>query len=156
MPGFSLTLLLLPRAGSSAFSAEKIIQYLDAPTDAPGWPWHAHQEPKDESESLVVEGRSEEDGRKGLPIIKRMSFDHLILLTVTAARCSSLSGDGTLISLGTFTAADPETFIAAIKRAAEALVEAEPEITRQDTIAGDGDAGLTLKAGSEGTVPSCS
>ena len=42
-------------------------------------------------------------------------------------------------------------FIGAIKRAAEALVAAEPEITRQDTIAGDGDAGLTLKAGAEGT-----
>lgn len=81
MPGFSLTLLLLPRSGSSAFSAEKVIQYLDAPTDAPGWPWHAHQEPKDEAESLVVEGRSEDDGRKGLPVIKRMSF---ILIAVTA------------------------------------------------------------------------
>jgi dihydroxyacetone kinase len=29
-------------------------------------------------------------------------------------------------------------------------MRAEPEITRLDTIAGDGDCGLTLKAGAEG------
>ncbi len=40
--------------------------------------------------------------------------------------------------------------MAAIERAANALIAAEPEITKQDTIAGDGDAGLTLKAGAEG------
>lgn len=50
-----------------------------------------------------------------------------------------------------FAAVDSVEFVAAIKRAAEALVAAEPEITRQDTIAGDGDAGLTLKSGAEGS-----
>ena len=29
------------------------------------------------------------------------------------------------------------------------MIEAEPEITQQDQIAGDGDAGLTLKAGAQ-------
>lgn len=45
---------------------------------------------------------------------------------------------------------DPRDFLAAIVRACEAVIEAEPEITRQDIIAGDGDAGLTLRAGAEG------
>ncbi|KAG9019187.1 Dihydroxyacetone kinase 2 [Tulasnella sp. 427] len=44
----------------------------------------------------------------------------------------------------------PKAFIEAIKRAADQVIAAEPEITRQDQIAGDGDAGLTLKAGAEG------
>lgn len=47
-------------------------------------------------------------------------------------------------------ASDPKGFIDAITRAAKALIAAEPEITQQDTVAGDGDAGLTLKAGAEG------
>ncbi|KAF9516686.1 hypothetical protein BS47DRAFT_1327214 [Hydnum rufescens UP504] len=43
-------------------------------------------------------------------------------------------------------------FVSAISRAATALIAAEPEITHQDTLAGDGDAGLTLKAGGEGIL----
>ncbi|KAF8202313.1 dihydroxyacetone kinase [Pholiota molesta] len=47
---------------------------------------------------------------------------------------------------------DPKAFVDSIKHAAHALVKAEPEITRMDSIAGDGDCGLTLKAGSEGVL----
>lgn len=36
-PGFSLTLLNLTKATSSSYSAEKLVQYIDTPTDAPGW-----------------------------------------------------------------------------------------------------------------------
>lgn len=43
-------------------------------------------------------------------------------------------------------------FEKAVAAACEAVVAAEPEITRFDTIAGDGDAGLTLKAGAEGVL----
>ncbi len=48
-----------------------------------------------------------------------------------------------------FAAADSKLFLAAITRACKALIEAEPELTEQDRIAGDGDAGLTLEAGSK-------
>ena len=37
-------------------------------------------------------------------------------------------------------------------RACKALIEAEPELTQQDQIAGDGDAGLTLEAGAKGVL----
>ncbi|KAI1793554.1 dihydroxyacetone kinase 1 [Ganoderma leucocontextum] len=47
----------------------------------------------------------------------------------------------------TLRAEDPKAFNAAVERACKALGEAEPEITRYDLIAGDGDCGLTLKAG---------
>ena len=47
-------------------------------------------------------------------------------------------------------AEDPQAFNAAVERACNALIAAEPEITRMDNIAGDGDCGLTLKAGASG------
>jgi dihydroxyacetone kinase len=37
-----------------------------------------------------------------------------------------------------------------VKKACLSLVQAEPEITRLDSVAGDGDCGLTLKGGAEG------
>jgi dihydroxyacetone kinase len=40
-----------------------------------------------------------------------------------------------------------EVYLAAIRRACEAAVAAEPELTEMDRIAGDGDCGLTLKSG---------
>lgn len=45
-------------------------------------------------------------------------------------------------------AKDPKLFLSAIRNASNQLIAAEPEITRMDTIAGDGDAGLTLKVNS--------
>ncbi|TIC61185.1 dihydroxyacetone kinase Dak1 [Wallemia mellicola] len=45
-----------------------------------------------------------------------------------------------------------DKIVKAIQSAAENLIKAEPEITRLDTIAGDGDCGLTLKAGAEGVL----
>lgn len=44
---------------------------------------------------------------------------------------------------------DKTAFISAITRVCAALIEAEPVITQQDRIAGDGDAGLTLQAGAK-------
>lgn len=47
-------------------------------------------------------------------------------------------------------AANPEAFVSSLTRALKAVIAAEPEITQMDNIAGDGDCGLTLKAGAEG------
>ena len=47
-------------------------------------------------------------------------------------------------------ATSPVDFKASIKRACEALIAEEPNITRMDSIAGDGDCGFTLKSGAEG------
>jgi dihydroxyacetone kinase len=40
---------------------------------------------------------------------------------------------------------DSNAFLENIKRAAHGLITAEPDITRMDSIGGDGDCGLTLK-----------
>ncbi|OCF31435.1 dihydroxyacetone kinase [Kwoniella heveanensis CBS 569] len=46
----------------------------------------------------------------------------------------------------------PQDFIAAIRSACHRVIAAEPEITRYDVIAGDGDCGLTLTSGAEGVL----
>ncbi|ORY33982.1 Dak1 domain-domain-containing protein [Naematelia encephala] len=115
MPGFSLTLLLLPRSGD-AYSSSEILSLLDAPASAPGWSWTAvGKEPGvlGAKEEAVVETKGKE------------------------------------VDLAP---ADSKAFLDAITRACKALIAAEPELTQQDQIAGDGDAGLTLEAGSKGVL----
>lgn len=46
--------------------------------------------------------------------------------------------------------ADQKIFTDALTAACKAGIAAEPELTRYDSILGDGDCGLTLKAGCEG------
>jgi hypothetical protein len=43
-------------------------------------------------------------------------------------------------------------FSEAVKSACQSVIKAEPEITKYDTIAGDGDCGTCLKAGAEGKL----
>ncbi|KIO16146.1 hypothetical protein M407DRAFT_247057, partial [Tulasnella calospora MUT 4182] len=124
MPGFSLTLHLLPRPNSTeGLSAAKLLELLDEPTEAPGWKWHARSEPSFAEE---VDASTESD--------TKLSTESSVSLH----------------------AEDSKVFIEAIKRAANDVIAAEPEITRQDQIAGDGDAGLTLKAGAEGVLKALS
>jgi dihydroxyacetone kinase len=132
MPGFSLTLLLLPRSHGNetdqkdyaeVLSAERILELLDAPTGCPAWPgivvphpWtidsQSHSQDQDQAQTQA------QNIHTPVPVHNT-----------------------------------PDTpFIAALTRAAHALIAAEPVITRYDTIAGDGDCGATLKAGAEGVL----
>ena len=45
MPGFSLTLLLLPSGSNEPYSPKQILELLDAPANAPGWSWTSGAEP---------------------------------------------------------------------------------------------------------------
>ena len=47
---------------------------------------------------------------------------------------------------------DAQGFIDAIARACKAVISAESDITHIDSLVGDGDCGLTLKAGAEGRL----
>ncbi|KAK5122058.1 hypothetical protein LTR85_004304 [Meristemomyces frigidus] len=47
---------------------------------------------------------------------------------------------------------DPEVATKALKQALERVIKAEPEITRYDTVVGDGDCGIGLKRGAEGIM----
>jgi dihydroxyacetone kinase len=115
MPGFSITLLLLPRANDPVEQSH-LLALLDAKAETPGWKWTSTSAPSfpDEQEAPPPAPPSTSKSSSGL------------------------------------SSSDPGAFIAAIQRACKAVVDAEPEITRMDTIAGDGDCGLTLKGGAEG------
>ncbi|GAA6049543.1 hypothetical protein JCM3770_000839 [Rhodotorula araucariae] len=129
LPGFSLTLLLLPRepisapesSGSSlSVTSDLIVDLFDAPTAAPAWKWTFKGEPEmrvlaDDSKPVKREQKVGEEVKGPKPT-------------------------------------DPKLFISALEEALKAVILAEPEITRYDTIAGDGDAGLTLKAGATGIL----
>ncbi|TEB29146.1 dihydroxyacetone kinase 1 [Coprinellus micaceus] len=110
MPGFSLTLLLLPN-GTEAHSpsASDVISLLDERPQVLGWKWTPATEPLPPNSQIT--GRT---------------------LQVKSQ--------------------NPESFVTSIRSVANALIAAEPDITRMDLIAGDGDAGLTLKAGSQGVL----
>lgn len=116
MPGFSITMLLLPAANDTGTpSADLILSLLDDSTNTPGWKWSSRSVPKPASVS------------SSLP-------------TATHAKAWSAS----------LKAPDINQFNSAVERACRALITAEPEITRMDNIAGDGDCGLTLKGGATG------
>ncbi|KPV78333.1 uncharacterized protein RHOBADRAFT_23334 [Rhodotorula graminis WP1] len=128
LPGFSLTLLLLPREGipspasassstsSLSVTSDLLVDLFDAPTDAPAWKWTFKGEP-----NMKVEKADERKAAKKEDFPPRVRA-----------------------------ATDSKLFMSALSEALKSVIHAEPEITRYDTIAGDGDAGLTLKAGAEG------
>ena len=114
MPGFSLTVLLLPDGQAGAPRASDILALLDDVPDAPGWKWASRSTP-------------------GQPTQK-----------TTAGRAQAAAAATIKLK-----AQDPKFFNDAVKRACNALIKEEPEITRMDNIAGDGDCGLTLKDGAQ-------
>uniref|UniRef100_A0A8H8CIP2 Dihydroxyacetone kinase n=1 Tax=Psilocybe cubensis TaxID=181762 RepID=A0A8H8CIP2_PSICU len=119
MPGFSISLLLLPsKEEVKAPSKDLILSLLDDKSETPGWKWSSPIAPLAQEKQLAPAQQ----------------------ITANKANIKHVS------------VPDPAAFIESIKRAAEALIEAEPEITRMDSIAGDGDCGLTLKAGAEGVL----
>jgi triose/dihydroxyacetone kinase / FAD-AMP lyase (cyclizing) len=115
MPGFSLTLLLLPRPNAGApNSTSEILGLLDARPEAPGWKWNSASVP------VVMASVSVQPDSSNPP-----------------ASCVGQTSQS-------------HKFLEIIERACVSLIQAEPEITRLDSIAGDGDCGLTLKGGAEG------
>lgn len=117
MPGFSLTLLLLPRTGEAAPSpGSEIISLLDEKPDTPGWKWCSLLPP---------------------PVVSSTP-------TNPPGRSSTSQSKGHILA-----APDPINFTEAIQRAAQAIIQHEPELTHLDNVVGDGDAGLTHKSGAE-------
>ena len=118
MPGFSLTLLLLPSSSSDlAPPSDAILRLLDASTSAPGWKWTSGAAPSTPSAppADLPSERAADQGQR--------------------VRAQDVNG-----------------FDRSVERACTALDKAEPEITKMDTISGDGDCGLTLQTGANGTL----
>jgi len=121
MPGFSITLLLLssPTASASGPSTDQILSLLDESTSTPGWKWSSPTTPSSD-----------------------LHLKKILPLTPGDTTGSETTTKETLLQ-----AKDPKAFNESVQRACEALIQAEGEITRMDSIAGDGDCGTTLKVG---------
>ncbi|KAI6016019.1 dihydroxyacetone kinase [Pisolithus microcarpus] len=120
MPGFSLTLLLLPRPDDkNAPPVDLLLVLLDDKTDAPGWRWSPKTEP---ARTLRTPER----------------------LTASTPLATS--------DAGKLRASNVASFNTSVEHSCRALIAAEPEITKMDSIAGDGDCGLTLKDGANGVL----
>jgi len=115
LPGFSLTLLLLPRS-NDPYSSVQLLRLLDAPATSPGWKFFASTDP-------------------GIP-----------------AKVSSSSPTSRVKSRAAPVSVNYDLLQKAVFSACRAVIASEPEITRYDTIAGDGDCGLTLKSGATGII----
>ncbi|SCZ90153.1 BZ3500_MvSof-1268-A1-R1_Chr1-3g01807 [Microbotryum saponariae] len=133
LPGFSISLVLLPRepvatpstfTSNLCFDKDLILEMLDAPTEAPAWKWHYKGRP----EAHVEEEKDDQKNSK-----KRKT-------EVDISGSDQVKGPAPT---------DAKLFKSAIEAALQELAKAEAEITKYDTTAGDGDAGLTLKAGAE-------
>ncbi|KAJ9093839.1 hypothetical protein QFC21_006210 [Naganishia friedmannii] len=108
LPGFSLTLLLLPRdEDQPIFTAERILELLDAPASAPGWkPLNRVVKEKDAYVKNQAPVEAIRNGGKKVPC------------TINCSRALVPSF---------------ETFQSALRSACESVIQAEPEITHFDT-----------------------
>jgi dihydroxyacetone kinase len=118
MPGFSITLLLLPRPDEEApYNANQILGFLDDVPDAPAWRW---------TRTPSTYGITPTSLPPSSDTATSSQFDRVLVIQ------------------------NREVYLAAIRRACEAISKAEPELTEMDRIAGDGDCGLTLQSGANG------
>jgi dihydroxyacetone kinase len=113
-PGFSISLLNVVDTGID----RDILQLLDAPSEALGWP-------------TSISG--ETWGSK---------WDHMVNKSSTSTQ---IAGDepGKL-------SCDMGVAVRRLRNGLNAMVAAEPEVTRYDSVVGDGDCGTTLRRGAEG------
>ena len=115
-PGFILTVLKLSDTGLGP--GNSMLEALDAPVNAIGWPRCVSPETWEKSYALPAEKR-EDEAEETRPSNLRLS---------------------------------PETLRSVLTPALNKLITAEAEVTRYDTVVGDGDCGLGLKRGAESTL----
>lgn len=76
MPGFSITLLLLPgTASDNAISTDFLLSLLDDPTNAPGWKWSSKTEPKVITETLASIDTTPLSSRSSLRALDIRAFE---------------------------------------------------------------------------------
>ncbi|PWN51124.1 putative DAK2-dihydroxyacetone kinase [Violaceomyces palustris] len=128
-PGFGISLINQARFKKN--TGQCLLELLDAPTDAFSWAavqtgWgKASGQPRDRKAEEAEASERLEKARKA------------------GGSVSGLSSEGSSKSSGPVNA-DPELVKKAITAACAATVEVEPELTKFDTIVGDGDCGETL------------
>ncbi|KDR72886.1 hypothetical protein GALMADRAFT_252217 [Galerina marginata CBS 339.88] len=124
-PGFSLTLLNLSLVSKTVSSVEELVTFIDAPHASAAWPTSSMY-----STPEALKNRTREERFINVPEEKT---------------------ENVLIGGATLHVA-PETLISVLKDGAQAVYESEPELTRWDTIVGDGDCGETCANGAKAVL----
>jgi dihydroxyacetone kinase len=119
MRGASAT--ILPLTGWDI--ADEVMTYVDGYTDAPAW-------------SMV-------DVWDGGGAIGRPSIDEVVEVATDDANAFASSSIPPAVHIENFSSIARDVII----KCAEALIDAEPELTKFDTIVGDGDCGTTMERG---------
>ncbi|KAJ6590569.1 Dak1 domain-containing protein [Mycena vulgaris] len=123
-PGFSLTLLNLTHISKSVSSIEELLTFVDAPHASAAWP------------STSVYPVPEK-------LSKRTREEKLV--DIPAEHKLAQVGGPTLN-------VSPEVLVKVMRNGAEAVLASEPDLTRWDTIIGDGDCGETCAAGAQAVL----
>ncbi|KAJ4135369.1 dihydroxyacetone kinase Dak1 [Fusarium oxysporum] len=123
--GFSITILNL-----EANSSYDLLELLDAPAEAVGWSAPIKSQAWDTCQVTVSTGREAEQYEQN----RRK-----------ASQIENAANAGTY---------DPVRATEALVSGLRRLIRAEPEITRFDTVVGDGDCGIGLKRGAEAVLKS--
>ncbi len=128
-PGFGIS--LVNQKQFKAKTGVDLLELIDAPTDASGW-------------AGVRNGWGSSSGQPR----DRKAQEEEAAKTLEAARKQKGSVSAPVDTSGSSSSgpknADPELVKKVIKAACAAAIEAEPELTKFDTIVGDGDCGETL------------
>ncbi|KAG7442219.1 dihydroxyacetone kinase [Guyanagaster necrorhizus] len=132
-PGFSITLLNLSfvaRARNNGKGEAEIIELIDAPHASAAWPGS--------NLSLVPDHLAKRT--------REERFVDVVEEPVVKMEESSTKVRGMLAILLLF---DPQVLRRVIRAGAQAVLASEPDLTKWDTIVGDGDCGETCAAGSK-------
>ncbi|KAH7150330.1 dihydroxyacetone kinase [Dactylonectria estremocensis] len=117
-PAFSVSVINITQAAANcSYSAEQIKQFADVKTDT-CW------------ESMA--------GAQSGPR-RRARKEQFVQAPVESKKAASASNNDLVV--------DPRTLEAVVRTACNALVAVEPDLTRWDTVMGDGDCGETVKTG---------
>lgn len=130
MPGMSLSLLNLTNVArdckADGITVERLLEFVDAPHNSPAWPaaeYAYRNVPKDLAE------RKRQDAYFDAPEEKKDAAP-----------------------TGPALKASPEKIQASLRTAAEDVVALEPDLTKWDTIVGDGDCGETCELGGQAVL----
>ncbi|BFZ57740.1 Dihydroxyacetone kinase 2 [Savitreella phatthalungensis] len=122
LDGPGISITLLNLSNLGDAEADGVLRYLDRPTDAPGW-----------------------NGATSWSASSSREREESITLDSTAEEGDSPQTTRPFV-------VDPAATEKLLRAGCKALIDAEPAITKADTVAGDGDCGTTLKSAAEAVV----
>ena len=135
-PGFIVTILKLVDTGLG--HGKQIVNLIDAPVNAVGWPRCVSEAIWDAKYPAVSEKTEDVEKTKSSNLTGGCSKDW------RSIRCTNVS------------LVDPEHVKSTLEPALKKVVAEEAKITKYDTVVGDGDCGLGLKRGAEATLSALS